>query len=684
MKTWVRIVIGVTGAIVILVVAALCVLKWRIDPNDYRHEIDAAIAKKTGRAVTINGPIRLSVFPWPAVHFGSLTVANAPGFGDRPLARIRSAHITLRVLPLCIGRIELGTLDIDGLDLALARAADGKTNWQGVVRRLSRAAPAPTPEHEFRRRVSSKPAHAALPLSSLKIGAVEIAHANVRYDDAAHDRHFTLDHADLHTGRISNGHPFRLEASGDLTWPGANMVAGLHMVSRFEPNVADRFYRFSGLSLNILARGKAVPGGEQEANLGASGDLDLEAGRFGLDDVSLQSVGLTVTGNIDGAGLNDRLEYNGRITVSQFSPRSVLQQLKMHAPQTQSGSALTFASFDAQFEGGAHAVHFKQIAARLDGSTLSGTADVHDFAVPRYGFDLYLDKLDIDNYLPPGSAAQARTSQPARHGGGAAQKAAEFDLSPLAHLRMHGALHAGSLTTANLNIQNAVAKLSVGHDVLDLAPLTAELYGGALHLTGRIDAGAPHPRYRLAGRLRHVDLAALLDDAANSKRLQGRANIDVDLHARGRQVAELKRTLGGSAGIALDQGRVNGVDLAGMLVKARANGAPADATGSGHATEFNHLDARFAIADGVATSRAFAFDAGALTGRGHGHYSLPDNRLDYTIDFAAAPHADQRLAPLAGLRVPMHLRGALLAPAYDIDMKHARSGAVRPAADVGP
>ncbi|HET7312992.1 AsmA family protein [Salinisphaera sp.] len=683
MNTWVKVAIGIVAVVVVLIAAALAVLRLSVHPNAYRARIDAAVTDAIGRDVDIDGPIRLSLLPWPSVRFGSVTIANADGFGDRPLARIHNGHVTLRVLPLFTGHLRLGTLNINGLDLALVRHGDGRTNWQSIVHRLTAATPAPERGPHAVKNRAARPEQ--LPLPSLKISALEISGADIRYDDAAHARHYRLHDASLETGRISNGSPFRLEATGDLSWPGSGFTAAVYMVSRIEPNIADHFYRFSGLSVNVLARGPAVPGGEQEANLGASGNLDLQSGRFALDNVSLQSAGLSMTGNIDGTGLNDRLTYNGRITVAEFSPRSVLQQLELHPPETQAGSALSTASFDAQFEGGAHGVRFKQIAAKLDQSTLSGSVEVHDFADPHYNFDLNLDTLNIDHYLPPGSAAQAQTSQPARAGGGAAQKAAEFDLAPLHHLRMRGRLRVSSLIVANLEVRDAVARVSSENSVLRVAPLTADLYGGSLRLAGAVDAGGGEPQYTLSGRLRGVAVEPLLVDTAGSHRLEGDADADIDLHAIGRQVAELKRSLSGSARLALDHGRINGFDLAGLLLAARESGDGAsrnDVEDEG-ATAFRRLGGRFVIDNGMISSRDFSIHGAAFTGHGRGSYSLPDNRLDYTLMLNIAAGADQRLAPLAGLSVSMRVQGPLLAPSYTLDMRRARKPTARPAGAAG-
>ncbi|WP_423821551.1 AsmA family protein [Salinisphaera sp. SPP-AMP-43] len=671
MRFWGKILIGGGAVITLLVVIALGIVRLSIDPEAYRAEIVSAVSRAVGRPVTIGGPIHMAAFPWLSVRFNDVEIANAQGFGDRPMAHIDQADISLRVWPLFTGRLGLGTLTFDGLNLHLIRKAAGQTNWQGIVHHLSgqswggRPAGAPV-------RRSPDPSR-MLPVSSLRISAVDIQSARIRYDDAVTDRVYRLSNADLQTGRISNGHPFRLETSGDLSWSGSHLSAAIHVVSLIEPNVSDHFYRFSGLGVNVLARGAAVPGGLQEANLGASGDIDLEAGRFELENVTLQSAGLTLTGKIDGTGLNDQLSYNGRITVNEFSPRSIMQQLELAPPQTEAGSALTDASFDAQFNGTADAVHFKQIKARLDASTLVGTVDIHGFEARRYGFNLNLDTLDIDDYLPPGSAAQAQTSQPAETGGGAAQKAAEFDLALLRNLRMQGRLTIGSLTAAKLRISDAIADLSVADDVLHVSPLKADLYGGTVSLEGAVDAGAERPEYRVDGWLHQVGILPLLHDVVDSDRVQGTGSMELDLRAQGKQVAQLKRSLSGKLSFELTNGRLNGIDLAGMLLAAKAQSGndQSNTHNQSDGTGFRRFGGRFEIADGIATGRDLRLLTPRFSGHGQGRYGLPHNRLDYTLTVVVPQQSDAALAPLVGWQWPVHLQGSLLAPDYHVDMQAA-------------
>ena len=61
MRTIIKLVIG----IIILLIAALAALPFIIDPNDYKDEIAAQVEKATGRNLTLQGDIGLSVhYPW--------------------------------------------------------------------------------------------------------------------------------------------------------------------------------------------------------------------------------------------------------------------------------------------------------------------------------------------------------------------------------------------------------------------------------------------------------------------------------------------------------------------------------------------------------------------------------------------------------------------------------------------
>lgn len=681
MKTWIKVVLGVIAALVLVIGVALTALLLFFNPNDYKSQIDAAIEQQIGRDVSIDGPIRLSVFPWLGLELGHVTVANAPGFGDKPLAELGHAEASVRVLPLLTRRIEVGTVTLRGLHLRLVRHADGQSNWQSIVDRLSQDDSATDSDESEPDRVD-QPSNPRMPLSDLAVDAVTVTDATVDWNDQENDSHYVLSGLNLDTGRLTDGAAFRLEIGGDLHLPKQGLVAHINSVSSIEPHLTDRFYRFDSLSVNVLLGGSAIRGGEQEANLSAAGEVDMDAGRFSLDDFTLQTAGATVTGKVSGDGLNDTLSYNGRLTIEEFSPRSVMQQMQIKPPPTQRESALSSASFNAQFAGGIDRIRFKQIKATLDDSTLAGTGHIEDLASPHMVFDLRLDKLDVDDYLPPGSAAQAQSSQPPATDGGDAQKNAEFDLSVLRALNLDGRLTIGKLTAANIKVNNASVNLAVHDGALTVDPLTAQLYDGRLDMTAGVDSTPARPTFELSGTLNNMRVQPLLEDMADSQRLSARGNAQLDLRADGRQVAQLKRTLAGSASFDLHDGEIHGVSLASLLAAARRRvaGDKSDnggGIGPGQTTVFSRFGGHFQITDGVMSGDDLTLVTPKLTGQGAGRYDIPHNKLDYVLTAKVPADAGGSLDDLAGIDVPVRLTGPLLAPDYKLDIADALESAAK-------
>ncbi|MES1924650.1 AsmA family protein [Salinisphaera sp. T31B1] len=687
MKRFVKILIGVVIALLVVAVLGLGALALWFDPNDYKSEIHAAIERQIGRSVDIQGDIELSVFPWLGVELGRVTVANAPGFGEQPMAEMAGAAISVKLLPLITRQIEVGTVSLDGLRLRLARNAAGRDNWTDITEHLSAdqnsdpSDPEPPNSSEDE---TAEPAPAGgeqgFRLSSLQIGAIEVHDAAVSWRDEQADSDYRIDGFNLETGRLSDGQPVRLEFSGDIKAPAHKVDAAFNLVTRIEPDVAEQFYRFSGLSLNLLATGEGVPAGRQQATLSGSGELDLADGRLKLAGVSLQGAGLNITGNLDSVGLNADPSYSGRVTVKTFDPRAVMRELDIAAPATQKASALSSAGFDAQFNGTPSKIEFKQILATLDGSSLKGSAGIADFAQPSIGFDLGLDQLNVDDYLPPGSAEQARTDTPPETGGGDQQKDAEIDLSALDDLRLDGKLAVAALTAANIRVTDAKLTVKARDGVLTIDPLTADLYQGNLRMAATVDASGDTPGYTLAGNLNGLQFQPLLEDMADTDKISALASMNVDVRTAGRQVAAMKRGLSGDFGFDLRDGSFNGFDLRQMLAGARArfSGSQAAESGSGIGSEqktpFGRMNGSFDIDRGVVSGDDLTLVTPFARASGAGQYDLASNALDYTVKTTVADEASGKLADLAGVSVPIHLTGNLLAPSYSLDIGSALKG----------
>ncbi len=92
------------GALVVLIVVAGLIVALLVDPNDYRDEIAQTVQDATGRELTIEGDLSLSVFPWVAIEIGRTLLGIADGFGDVPFASFERASLWVKVFPLFFRR----------------------------------------------------------------------------------------------------------------------------------------------------------------------------------------------------------------------------------------------------------------------------------------------------------------------------------------------------------------------------------------------------------------------------------------------------------------------------------------------------------------------------------------------------------------------------------------------------
>ncbi|MGE0153393.1 MAG: AsmA family protein [Reyranellaceae bacterium] len=113
-----------------LILAAAIAVPLLVDVNDYKAEILAEVGKRTGRDMTIEGPLKLGLLPSPEVTARDVRLANLPGSADADMARIGSLRISVAFLPLLSGRLDVTQVSFVDARIVLERGADGRANWQ--------------------------------------------------------------------------------------------------------------------------------------------------------------------------------------------------------------------------------------------------------------------------------------------------------------------------------------------------------------------------------------------------------------------------------------------------------------------------------------------------------------------------------------------------------------------------
>ena len=308
------------------------------------------------------------------------------------------------------------------------------------------------------------------------------------------------------------------------------------------------------------------------------------------------------------------------------------------------------------------------LAMRLDESNIKAKFTVADFAALRSTFDIAIDKLNVDKYLPPkkpGETAKAPASP---------QPEQPIDFSPIKKLDVLGSVRIGDLTVSNIKAQNVRVDVRAKNGRLDVDPLAANLYQGSVKGLASIDANTN--RIAVKQNLVGISIGPLLRDAAGQDLLEGRGNVVLDLTTTGNLVSAMKKTLNGSAKLELKDGAIKGINLANSLRNAKSmfTGGKRDAEQgavAGEKTDFSELTASFDIKNGIAHNGDFLAKSPFLRLTGEGDINLPDSSLNYLAKAAvvasSAGQGGKEMADLKGLAIPVRVSGPFAALKYKLE-----------------
>ena len=166
------------------------------DPNDYKDDLSALVEARTGRSFVIEDDLDLTFFPWLGVQTGGVRLGNAEGFGEEDFASATNVTVRVRLLPLLNRRLEIGTVELDGLALSLARDQDGRGNWEDLL------ATAASDDAETETTPSSGPA-----VQDLDIAGINIRDGVIFWREDVTEVRYVLSELSLDTGPITIGQP---------------------------------------------------------------------------------------------------------------------------------------------------------------------------------------------------------------------------------------------------------------------------------------------------------------------------------------------------------------------------------------------------------------------------------------------------------------------------------------------
>ncbi len=503
----------------------------------------------------------------PGQPFSVDLAAHLPGSGSQALSLtgtggpINSADVTKTPFK--------GTLKLDQVSLAGAQQFMNSSGMAGTDASV-------TGSVEFSNANSVMSANGSLKLENAVVEGVKVGYP-ISADFAAADN-FTSDVLDVSKGNVKLGST-AVAARAKLT-----------QYSSLSPNI-DATVQTSNAKLDELLNMAKAFGVSAASGIKGSGNISLD---------------VHATGPLKNTGAM-KLSGSGALQNVSLQPAGFTQPMHVRTANIQ------FAQ---------NSMNLTNLAASLGSTNATGNLSMANFEAPHITFALTADKLNVTELeqITGGSPQQQKAPAKKRAEAGwshipSADAAPAAQPNFLESATGNGTIAVGTIIYEQTVLTNVHSNVALNHGVIQLNPLTAQIYGGQESGSVTVDARPTPMTYAVNAKLTNVDANQLLSSVSSVKNtiygtLAATPNITFATPASG----DVVQTLNGTMGLNLANGKIMKLDLPGELAKIGKFGGVSP---KGY-TAISQMTGTFNIRNGVAQTNDLkaALDIGTMAATG--------------------------------------------------------------------
>jgi len=613
------------AGVIVLVVSALLIIPLFVDVDQYKPVIEKEVSEATGRPFTMGGDLDLSLFPWAGFSLSDLHLGNPPGSAEKDMVSVKSFEVRVKLLPLLSREVQVKRFVLDEPRIVLEMGKDGRGNWEGIGKPSEEAASV-HPEEE--KGTPEEEPDTGLPIKSLAVEEFAVKNGSLLW----------VDHVSGQRKEISE------------------MSLTLQDLS---------FDRSVGLAFSALLDGKPL---SVKGEVGPVGrDPGMGTVPISLAIEALKQVQMSLKGEIvDPATL---LKFNLVVDISPFSPRKLVAGLGETFPvETADPKVLDRVAFKVRLKGDPENIMLLDGALELDESKMTFSAKAHDFSKPNVAFDLNLDEIDLDRYLPPTSEERPGEEKGAE---APAPKAEKIDYTPLRTLVLEGIVRVGKAKAFGAKIQDLHMKVAGRNGRFKLDPLTLNLYEGGVSSKGVLDVRQDVPKTTIDLSAEGIQVGPLLTDVLETDFLEGTAKAQLGLKMTGDDPERIKKTLNGKGDFVFKDGAIVGIDLTGMVQNVKATFGLAEKGAQKARTDFSELHMPFTITKGVVNTSGTSMTSPLLRLLATGDADVVQETLDFRVEpnFVGTLTGQGDSVQRSGVMVPVLVTGTFDAPKFRPDLE---------------
>ena len=643
---------GVAAAVLIVGIA---IFAATFDINDYKGEIARAVKAGTGRTLTFTGDIGLMFFPRLGVSVDGAELSNAPGFGDEPMARVKAARASFKLMPLLSGDVQIRALELDGLVLNLARNEQGAANWDDLAG-----------DKAGENKETGEAGDSAI---SLQVDGITVRDASVNWNDRKAGDTMDVHGVSLDVGAIRPGAPFPVQASLDFS-SSRPEVAGKATASGEVSLTGKGGFGLRDVKISVQAQGAGVPGGKLDAQAVVD-QADGSAALLRLKGLVVTAYGATARfdGHVEGVADGVK-KLAGTLALDPCDGRKVLAGLTGAEPDTADGKALSRVGGSAAVAYTPRSLALKDLVLSVDEAELNGEVQVSggDGSVSCYA-RLKAGTVDVDRYLPPRRKGEAAPADQAPQA-----ESPILDSGLLQKLTVDAEANVDKLRVRGVWLENVRAAVKGRNGLVRVSPLDADLYGGKMSLAATVNALTNHPKTDLLASLDKVNVGALSKDALGDQSYGGILDLKGMVSCEGGLWSAMLRSMNGKFRMDLADGVFPGVDLLGMARTTQTSGKKEGTVEAADtdSTRFGSITGTGIIRNGVLDNRDLAVKAPGLRADGEGAVSLPTGQINYLLKVKLVPTSEGQggkdSSDMFGIMVPVRVTGTVDDPHYSVSL----------------
>ncbi len=366
------------GIVLLGLAGAVTLLALSFDPNAYKDRISAWVKDQTGRELRIGGNIELSFFPWLGARLAHIEVSNAPGFAPTAFLQAELIQLRVKLIPLLRGQWVIGTVVLERAALHLSRDSAGRSNWEDLLRGRGQG----------------------VNLAALGLGGLAITNASLILDDRQRGQRVALENLTLRSAAIVPRTAFDLKLGLDTAL--SPQLSG-HFESQGKGMIdLDRqHYELRNALIMAQLKSEQLPQHHFEIQLGADISADIKHPTLLLDNLKIETAGLTLHGRLQATSISNSARLSGDLKIMPFNPRDLLRRLDISLPPELPANALQQAALDATLAGNLQEIRLAPLRLQLDDTLGSGEIDFTAKEKFSANVDLAFDRLDLRRYIAP-------------------------------------------------------------------------------------------------------------------------------------------------------------------------------------------------------------------------------------------------------------------------------------------